>query len=156
MHFSDKKERGMGIVGLYILTALKKKPQSGYDLLKDISEKTGGKWIPSKGTLYPIIKHMEENSLIKINKLGKRSKKTFELTKKGKEMLTIVHKFHSGTREKMMTFRNLLTEIFGEHIASYGESMLDIKELAFAIDPSKKNKVIKTLKKCVSELKKLK
>ena len=77
MHFSDAKERGMGIIPLYILTSLNKKPQSGYDLLKDIYEKTGGRWTPSKGTLYPIITHMQENSLSRVKTLGKRSKKIF-------------------------------------------------------------------------------
>jgi len=156
VNFADSRKRGMGIVSLYILTALNKKPQSGYDLLKDISEKTGGRWIPSKGTLYPLIKHMEENSLVKVNKLGKRSKKIYELTRKGKELLANAHKHHSGTRERLMTFRNLLIEIFGEHVTSYGESLFDIKELVFAINPSKKNQVVKALKKCISDLQKLK
>lgn len=146
----------MGIVPLYILTSINKKPQSGYDLLKDIKEKTGGRWIPSKGTLYPMVKHMEEKSLLKANKLGKRSKRIFELTKKGKDMVANAHKYDSDIRERLITFRNLLTEIFGERIAGYEEYLLDIKEHVFAMNPSKKNQVIRALKKCVSNLQKLK
>jgi len=156
MNLSCGKERGMGIVSLYILASLKKKPQSGYDLLKGIGEKTEGRWIPSKGTLYPIITHMEKDSLIRVNKLGKRGKKVFELTKKGKVMLANANKFDHYTREKLTTFRNLLTEVFGEHISSYGELMLDIKDLVFTIEPSKKIQVAMALKKCLAELKKLK
>ena len=151
-----RKERGMGIVSLYILVSLNKKPQSGYDLLRLIEEKTSGKWVPSKGTLYPMINNMQKESLIKVKKTGKRSKKVFELTNKGRKALSNINKFHSGARERIMRFRNILTEIFGEHIADYGELMLEMKELVFAIDSSKKNKVLNALKRCVSDLEKLK
>ena len=42
-HCKNGKERGF--LALYILHSLKNKPKSGYEILKEIEEKTKGKWI---------------------------------------------------------------------------------------------------------------
>lgn len=50
----DGKERGL--LTLLVIHFLEKKPQSGYELLKEIDETTDSTWVPNKGTLYPLLK----------------------------------------------------------------------------------------------------
>jgi len=72
-----KKGKQRGILSIYILHSIKKKPKTGYDLIAEIKDKTEGTWDPSKGTIYPILKHLEEDNLISVKEIGLRSKKIF-------------------------------------------------------------------------------
>jgi DNA-binding PadR family transcriptional regulator len=150
------KKKECGIISLYVLASLNKNPQSGYDLLKNIKEKTNGQWVPSKGVVYPLIKQMEKNGLIKIKKKGARSKKIYNLTKNGVNYLNSIRKPDSNAREKVLRVRNLFDEVFGEHFTFYADSIFDIKDLVFTIKPSKKDQVKRILNECASKLKKLK
>ncbi len=58
---------------------LKKEKLTGYKLMKKIEEFTGF-WKPSPGSIYPLLKTMEKEKLIK------RTKEGFEITKKGLEV----------------------------------------------------------------------
>ena len=51
----------------------------------EIKEKTGGLWIPSKGTLYPVLNQLKDEELIEIVATGKRAKTTFAVTETGRE-----------------------------------------------------------------------
>lgn len=62
--FASKDGKERGLLALFILHSLNQQPKSGYELLKEIEAKTEGLWAPSKGTLYPILKQLEEEELI--------------------------------------------------------------------------------------------
>ena len=51
---------------LFVLRTLSSQPKSGYDILKEIGEKTHGEWCPSKGTIYPILSELEKEELIEV------------------------------------------------------------------------------------------
>ncbi len=151
----DKSKKEMGILGVYILNSVGRRPQSGYDILADIKRKTGSEWVPSKGTIYPLIQNMEKEGDLKVSKVGKRSKKTYQLTKAGKRFVKDIPLHHSKIKEKYQKFRSLLSDVFGESAATYGEHVLEIKEIAFSMDSSKKSEVIKVLKECARKLKEI-
>jgi DNA-binding PadR family transcriptional regulator len=56
--FAGRGGKERGLIALYVLHTLDKHPGSGYELIKEIEEKTGGKWVPSKGTLYTFLKQL--------------------------------------------------------------------------------------------------
>ncbi len=149
-HCNDGKERG--ILVLYILHSLNSKPKSGYELLKEIEEKTCGKWVPSKGTLYPLLKQLEQEGLIKISKVDKRSKHIFELTNNGINTLKQIQKFKEDSRKKFLLFKGLFIDILGKDKSEIEKVLFEIRDVVYKKSNKNKEKIKKILEKCLSEL----
>ncbi|GBE54195.1 transcriptional regulator YqjI [archaeon BMS3Bbin15] len=152
---SSKNGKDRGILTFYVLYSLKKKPKSGYDILKEIEGKTEGHWKPSKGTLYPILNQLEKEGLIKVNKVDIRSKNIFELTDMGMELLKNTKNHRREWREKYVQFRNLFVDVFGEEKVDITSIIFEIKDTAFELSSKNQDKVMEILKKCLSDLKKM-
>lgn len=73
-----------GILPLYIYYILSLGPTNGNDITTQISSHTNGKWTPSTGGVYPLLKKMEKQGYITytISKEG-RVQKIYSLTQKG-------------------------------------------------------------------------
>ena len=108
--FEKRKERG--ILSLYVLNSLNKKPKSGYEIINEIKEKTSKEWVPSKGSIYPLLKHLEEKELIIVKKVEQRSKKIYKLTNKGKKLLIKIK--NSKFDDDFFVFKKLIFEIFNK------------------------------------------
>src|SRR3990167_3872386 len=93
---TNKKGKKLGLITIYIFHTLKKKPKSGYEILSEIRQKCGNEWSPSKGTIYPLLKQLEQEQLIRIKNVGPRSKNIFELSPKGRRLL-----FHVQGKERI-------------------------------------------------------
>ncbi|UUX92598.1 PadR family transcriptional regulator [Methanoplanus endosymbiosus] len=157
LKFTERKNggRGRGLIQLYILHSLKDDPKSGYELLKEISVKTKGAWVPSKGTLYPMLKKMDEEGLITISDTGKRCKNIFELTPDGKDTLDSIVRGRKEEKEKFFMFRDLLVEIFGEENGNLRSDLLNIRSVAEGIPAEKQDDVQRIINKCLAELQEL-
>tara|TARA_Y100000034_G_C6738309_1_gene327473 strand:+ start:254 stop:547 length:294 start_codon:yes stop_codon:yes gene_type:complete len=68
-----------GILSFHILSLLKKKQLCGDDLAEIIGKKKYGKLTP--GTIYPALKYLRENKLIRYKQKGR--KKVYTLNKRG-------------------------------------------------------------------------
>jgi DNA-binding PadR family transcriptional regulator len=55
---------GHGHLRLYILSLLDESPRHGYDLIQALSDRFGGTYIPSAGTIYPRLAKLEEEGLV--------------------------------------------------------------------------------------------
>lgn len=119
---------------LYALRVISVNPQTGYDIIKSIEEKTDGEWVPSKGMVYPLLDEMEENELITIQKVGERSKKIYTITEKGLKELELVKKKHEEIDERFRMFRKLFFETF------FPPEEVELAELFFTL----RRKVMKT------------
>jgi len=145
------KERGL--LALFIMHTLSTRPGTGYDLLKEIEEKTGGQWVPSKGTLYPVLKQLEEERLIELSETGARSKNIYVLTPKGKKALAHIKEHRRGPGEKLVIYQNLLAEIFGqEKMVLIGLGM-EIHALIHELPPEKEHDAITVMEECITRLK---
>lgn len=143
------------MLAVFILHSLNQQPKSGYELLKEIEEKTEGLWVPSKGTLYPILKQLEEEELIKVGETGKRSKTVFELTKKGEETLLTIKERKKESSEKLLQFKNLLIDIFGEEEITMKGLLLEIRVVIDDLTPDKKHQAVEILEQCLADLKRI-
>ncbi len=150
-----KSEKHRGILPLYILHSLKKKPKSGYELLAEIKEKTEGTWIPSKGTIYPLLKHLEKEGLIKIKSVEKRSKNIFEITTEGKKSFTSIKKHGKQMEKTFVQFRNLMSEIISPKETEIVNLIFDIRITSISQIKKNKGEVIKILETCLLNLKKI-
>lgn len=144
-----------GILSIYLLHSLKKKPKSGYDLLSEIKEKTDGAWIPSKGSVYPLLKHLEEEGLIKVKSVDKRSKHIFETTLEGKKVLSNVKKQGKQIEEKFIQFRNLVGEIISPKETEILNLIFDIRMASISRIGKNKGDILKILETCLLNLKKI-
>jgi DNA-binding PadR family transcriptional regulator len=71
-----------GELRLVLLSLIAEQPRHGYDLIKEIEERTGGVYAPSPGVVYPTLTLLEEMSLIdEMHSEG--AKKRFAITAEG-------------------------------------------------------------------------
>lgn len=53
-----------GDLRLYLLSLLAESPQHGYGIIQALTERTGGTYTPSAGTIYPRLAKLEEEGLV--------------------------------------------------------------------------------------------
>jgi DNA-binding PadR family transcriptional regulator len=53
-----------GDLRLYLLSLLDEGPRHGYDLMQALTDRTGGTYTPSAGTIYPRLAKLEEEGLV--------------------------------------------------------------------------------------------
>ncbi len=153
--FAPAGGRERGLLALFILHSLKQQPKSGYELLKEIEQKTEGVWVPSKGTLYPILKQLEEEGLIAVAEIGKRSKHILALTENGEALLRTIKAHKKESREKHLQFKNLVIEIFGEEHVTVRDLLFEIRELIDDVALEKREQAVAILEHCRADLKSL-
>lgn len=62
-----------GALRLYLLALLESGPKHGYELIKALSERFGGTYSPSAGTIYPRLGKLEEDGLVATESEGRRT-----------------------------------------------------------------------------------
>lgn len=62
-----------GDLRLYLLSLLAESPRHGYDLIQALSERTGGTYTPSAGTIYPRLAKLEEEGLVTKSVEGRKT-----------------------------------------------------------------------------------
>ena len=72
-----------GVVRAAILDVLQGEPLNGYQVISAISERTGGAWKPSPGSVYPTISQLEDEGLVEAD--DERGRRTLRLTDAGRE-----------------------------------------------------------------------
>lgn len=75
-----------GDLRFVILALLEEQPRHGYELIKELEERTGGAYRPSAGVVYPTLALLEDEDLIR-QAGGETGRKLFELTDTGREAL---------------------------------------------------------------------
>ncbi|MFF9431234.1 PadR family transcriptional regulator [Streptomyces sp. NPDC014746] len=71
-----------GDVRASILALLKDRPMHGYEMIREIGERSDGAWKPSPGSVYPTLQMLEDEGLITSASEG--GKKLFTLTESGR------------------------------------------------------------------------
>ncbi len=76
-----------GTVDLVVLSVLCHKDMYGYEIVKSVKEKSGGRYEIPLGTLYPVLyRFMESGYLSDTDEIvGKRLRKYYHLEEKGRE-----------------------------------------------------------------------
>ncbi|MGX5697911.1 PadR family transcriptional regulator [Agromyces soli] len=74
-----------GSLRLYLLALLDEQPRHGYELIQALSERFGGTYSPSAGTIYPRLAKLEEEGLVTKRSDGRKS--VYEITEAGRAEL---------------------------------------------------------------------
>lgn len=72
-----------GNVRYAILAALKDRPMHGYEVITELEARTGGRWRPSAGSIYPTLQQLEDEGLVSSAEVDGR--RTYSLTDAGRE-----------------------------------------------------------------------
>lgn len=74
---------GRGDVRSAVLALLAENPMHGYQIIREIEDRSGGAWKPSPGSVYPTLQLLTDEGLISAEESGGR--KTYSLTPEGRE-----------------------------------------------------------------------
>lgn len=77
--------RGRGDIKFLILEVLAEGPRHGYDIIAALEEKSGGRYRPSAGSVYPTLQLLEEGGYITGQAVD--AKRVFTITDAGRELL---------------------------------------------------------------------
>jgi len=82
--FGGGRKAGRGDIRATILALLAEEPMHGYQIIQEVSERTGGAWRPSPGSVYPTLQQLEDEELVREN-ASESGKRVYALTDAGRE-----------------------------------------------------------------------
>lgn len=105
-----------GLLVYYVLHKISKGPTHGYEIAQDIEQKTDGAWRPAPGSMYPMLKKLASQGLIKSREpASKRSSETeqraYEITPKGLEYLKEGKAMFANASHRMSAVRKIFVEL---------------------------------------------
>ncbi len=85
-HFGGPRGRARrGEARYVLLDALRDGPKHGYEIIKALEEKSGGRYAPSPGTVYPTMQLLEDQGLVRADQESER--RVYALTEAGRAEL---------------------------------------------------------------------
>ena len=73
-----RARRDRGDVRLAILLLLDEQPRHGYEIITELADRSEGRWRPSPGSIYPVLKRLTKEGLVAPSQ--EEGKRTFSLT----------------------------------------------------------------------------
>jgi DNA-binding PadR family transcriptional regulator len=73
---------GRGDIRAAILALLAEQPMHGYQIIREIGERSQGAWEPSPGSVYPTLQQLEDEGLVEADRAEGR--RTYDLTAEGR------------------------------------------------------------------------
>ena len=67
-----------------VIALLKEQPMHGYQIIQELSERSGGAWTPSAGSIYPTLQLLADEGLVTGEEIG--GKQVFRLTEAGRRV----------------------------------------------------------------------
>src|SRR5919106_4340668 len=77
-----------GDVRTAILALLEERPMHGYEMIQQLEERSGGRWRPSAGSIYPTLQLLEDEGLVSGEEVD--GKRVFSLTEAGTKAATAI------------------------------------------------------------------
>jgi DNA-binding PadR family transcriptional regulator len=111
-----------GDLKLVILQLLEEKPRHGYEIIKELEERSGGRYAPSPGTVYPTLTMLEEMGYAG-SEAEAGGKKVYSITDDGRKYLADNRTTVDDVFERLS---ELGASIFGETVRPAHEAMADL------------------------------
>jgi len=111
-----------GLLRYYILHKIAQKPIHGYEIIQDIDSKTEGAWRPGAGSLYPILKKLVSEGLIKADSepSNEATRRVYQITPKGVESLAHAKEMFANFQQRFGSLRRLFIELIDpENLATF-------------------------------------
>jgi DNA-binding PadR family transcriptional regulator len=111
-----------GLLRYYILRKIAQKPIHGYEIIQDIDSKTEGAWRPGAGSIYPILKKLVSEALIKADPepTAEATRRVYHITPKGVESLAHAKEMFANFQQRFGSLRRLFIELIDpEDLATF-------------------------------------
>ena len=111
-----------GLLRYYILHKIAQKPIHGYEIIQDIDSKTEGAWRPGAGSLYPILKKLVSEGLIKAEPepSEEATRRVYHITPKGVESLAHAKEMFANFQQRFGSLRRLFIDLIDpENLATF-------------------------------------
>jgi len=133
---------GKGLLRTATLFMLLEGPKHGYEVLKELTKKTAGLWRPSPGSLYPILRNLEEQRYVVVEEVrrGAKVRRTYSLTLRGKAFIAL------------FTRRLLEGYINGAELDALDEYLVAHLEALKEVDPDIASMVVEYLRRKIEKL----
>jgi len=125
-----------GLLRFLVLNMLAKKPMSGVEIVEVITKETGGRWIPSSGSVYPLLASLHSKGFTNELPSEEMGLKRYTLTAKGRALFEKQIAFGHKMLKKLEFLVPLL-------IGRFQSDPSDEKILAKTREPAQR--VVKTL-----------
>jgi DNA-binding PadR family transcriptional regulator len=109
-----------GAVRTAILAVLHTGPMHGYQVIQELESRSGGRWRPSAGSVYPTLQQLEDEGLVRSEELDGR--RTYTLTDEGRaasEHITRLRRhpwFDKDAGREAIDLRRLALQLVGAAI----------------------------------------
>src|SRR5256884_7144423 len=102
-----------GLLRYYILHKIAQRPIHGYEIIQVIDSKTEGAWRPGAGSLYPILKKLVSEGLIKAEPepSDEATRRVYHITPKGVESLGHAKEMFTNFQQRFGSLRRLFIEL---------------------------------------------
>lgn len=126
--FPGKPKVSRGDVRIAILHLLTEEPMHGYQIMQELTERSGGMWRPSPGSIYPTLQLLSDEGLIQAD--DQDGKKVYTLTADGlakvdaSEEAPPWERFGSGPNEGLFDLRDVGFQV-GAAVMEVGRSGTD-------------------------------
>lgn len=156
-HWRGGRRFEQGDLKFVILQLLNDKPRHGYEIIKELEERSSGRYSPSPGTVYPTLTMLEEMGLAN-GTAEEGGKKVYAITDAGRAYLTENQSTVDDVFERLGQFG---ASIFGEQMRPAHEAMGGLGRAYFnatmhrTADPEYVQKVREILKKATTDLESL-
>jgi DNA-binding PadR family transcriptional regulator len=127
-----------GLMRFYVLHLVSQRKYYGYEIMETIREKTGGAWNFSSGALYPLLKRMERDGLIRGYSDGERN--VYEITEEGRAALAKAKDKLAALLENWDNYRGLLEDFVGKEelvrlsVVGYQNQFRFLKDAVMLLD----------------------
>lgn len=101
-----------GLLNIWIISLLSKKPMNGYEMLKEIEGIT--EWKPTTGSLYPALHKLKKKGVIAAEKRGERRQVVYSLTQKGEQTVSDMRNHILRHIENPKFFRMFESLVWGD------------------------------------------
>ena len=102
-----------GLLKILILDIASKSPSSGVEIAQGISERTGGIWKPSPGSIYYILERLLRDELISEIFSTAKGQKRYVTTSRGKAQLLLERENLTLSWRKHLILTKLMAEVLG-------------------------------------------
>ena len=153
-HWRGGRMFEQGGLKFVILRLLDEKPRHGYEIIKELEERSGGRYTPSPGTVYPTLTMLEEMGFASAA-VEEGGKKVYSITDAGRQHLA---ENKSAVDDVIERLAQVGASIFGEQMRAAHEAMGSLGRTYMHVtmhrtaDPAYVTKVVEILKRASADL----
>lgn len=150
VHRSRPQTVPRGFLRMYLLSLASKSPQTGYSVMQTVEERTEGAWRPGPGTIYPLLKGLAADGMLKeVRPSGGDGKVAYETTAAGRRELEDLGRGlgAAGRKDRAMMhlFLDLMpAEAFSRMVVGRGRDMMQLfREKVVQVPQPQRDSILK-------------